>query len=986
MFRIVVLSILFCFPFVLLGQKYSFVTYSTEKGLPQSQVTAINQDEDGYLWVGTLGGLAKFNGRDFFSISTSKGLLNNRIKSIDYYYDTLWIGHDGGISFVCNNQIQSIAFRGNGNDKSRNISKIVAFKKGIYVCSNGGGLYKKTKDELKKIPLGSQDYERVRSAVEHNGKLYLATRGGILVSTDGIHFTLAKEYDEISYSGIFLRDNKMVISSYSEGVIIKNLEDNSQVHISPEDLKYSIYGCYIDFEGKVWLTTLNGIISIDKEKKIRFLDDTKGLPVNMISCYFNDSEGNFWIGSQGKGIFRYPDMNFKYYDQTSGFPSDLVLTGFQNDKGDYYFGTYDKGIIKKTKDGEVKLIKTLEETIWSSTYNVNNKMWFGSGSSLIEMDEQERMIYHTMSDNDAIPGTKITALYRIDDNSMLIGGNYGVSIYKKGVIERLGSEEQSEIGTVRDFEIVNDSIYVVTNLGLLVYRGGKFINVKGKSELVYCIEKSNDGTIYYGAEEGLFSYKDGVFKQIEILKDPASNFIDFLNYNDGELYVGTNNGLFILTNLDSDDVKINRFGLEEGIIDLETNLNSGFFDNENHFWFGTSAGLMNFQKTEIKKGKEKPKVILQSILVNYEEFEYSKYSSSSSNNDLPNDLRLPYNKNNIIFEIDGVFLQNSEELKYQFWLEGLRDSWSAMSSNTIISFSNLPSGEYILHIRSVDLEMNVSDEIVFPFSIKSAFYKTWWFYILLSLFIIGVFFFIFRFRLKRLAEISEKEKLMYRSRLLTLEQQSMNASMNRHFIFNSLNSIQYFINTQDRLSANKFLTNFAKLIRKNLDSATSSDNIISLEDEIERIRLYLSLEAMRFKDRFEYKIEVKNVDPESVFIPAMIMQPFIENSIIHGILPNESKKGKIEITIGVINGFLEISIEDNGVGVEHSMSNKNKSNGDHRSQGMEITSKRIELIQKISENDISLIGPFEVKNKDGSIKGTKVLLKIPCENLVDSDE
>jgi len=985
MIRFFFFSILFCFPFVLFGQKYSFVTYSTEKGLPQSQVTAINQDDEGYLWVGTLGGLAKFNGRHFFSISTSDGLLNNRIKSIDYLKDTLWIGHDGGVSFISNDQIGSIAFTGNGNDQSRNVSKIIRFKNKIYVCSNGGGLFKRVNHQLIKVELNGVDFDRIRSAVVYNDSLYLATRGGILISGDGVHFKRWNHFGEISCSGIFLRGNKMVYSSYTNGIEILDLSSNKVERIPGSDLKYSIYNCYIDLNGVVWLSTLNGLIHINQANKPVFLDDSNGLPVNMISCYFNDAEGNFWIGSQGKGVFRYPGMNFKYYDQSSGFPSDLIITGFQDSNGDYYFGTFDKGIIKKTKKGSSIILNSIEETIWASTFDVDNKKWFGSGSSLIEMDENDRLTYHRMENNPAIPGTKITALYRINNETMLIGGNYGVSIYKNGVFEKLGdnSIESQEIGTVRDFEIVNDSIYAVTNLGILIFRDSNFVNLKDVNELVYCIEKSEDGTIYYGAEEGLFSYKDGVFKRIEILKDPASNYIDFLNYKDGELFVGTNNGLFILNNLKSKDIKINRFGIEEGIIDLETNLNSGFFDNASNFWFGTSSGLMCYHKTEVKQKKGKPKIVLQSILVNYEDFEYSKYSSSASNYVLPTDLSLPYNKNNIIFEIDGVFLRNSEGLKYQFWLEGLRDSWSALSTNSVISFSNLPSGEYQLHIRSVDLEMNTSDEIIFPFSIQSAFYKTWWFYGVITFFVIGLFFLFFRIRLRRIAEIIEKDKLMYRSRLLTLEQQSMNASMNRHFIFNSLNSIQYFINTQDRLSANKFLTNFAKLIRKNLDSATSPDNIISLEDEVERIQLYLSLEAMRFKDRFEYVIDVKNVDTESVFIPAMIMQPFIENSIIHGILPDDTRKGKIEIVIEIINGYLEISIEDNGVGVEHSMSNKNKSLGDHKSQGMEITSKRIELIQKISENDISLIGPFEVRNKDGSIKGTKVLLKIPCDNLVD---
>jgi LytS/YehU family sensor histidine kinase len=157
--------------------------------------------------------------------------------------------------------------------------------------------------------------------------------------------------------------------------------------------------------------------------------------------------------------------------------------------------------------------------------------------------------------------------------------------------------------------------------------------------------------------------------------------------------------------------------------------------------------------------------------------------------------------------------------------------------------------------------------------------------------------------------------------------------------------------------------------------------MISLEEELARIKLYLSLEAMRFKGKFDYHIEVGDVDTESVLIPSMIMQPFVENSIIHGVLPNEEVHGEIDIKVFKDNASLFISIEDNGIGVQNSLKNKTKFDGDHRSQGMEITAKRIELIQKISHIGISLEGPTEIIGSDGSINGTKVLIKLPLDYL-----
>jgi sensor histidine kinase YesM len=138
---------------------------------------------------------------------------------------------------------------------------------------------------------------------------------------------------------------------------------------------------------------------------------------------------------------------------------------------------------------------------------------------------------------------------------------------------------------------------------------------------------------------------------------------------------------------------------------------------------------------------------------------------------------------------------------------------------------------------------------------------------------------------------------------------------------------------------------------------------------------------MRFKDRFDYKINCpENIDQESIIIPAMMLQPFIENSIIHGILPNEDKKGLVTVDLDLKGDILTIQIEDNGVGIEASMKSKADYDGDHRSQGMEIT-KRIELLKKLTNRSFELIGPVQIMENDRSIKGTRVTLKFQVENL-----
>ncbi len=965
----------------LFGQKYSFVTYSTEEGLPQSQVTAICQDDKDYLWVGTIGGLAKFGGNKFISYSSVDGLLNNRITTLEFFDETIWVGHDGGISSIKHGVINSIPYTGTANERSRNVSKIIQFQQRIIVCSNGGGLFEKVNNKLVKINLSNEDFERIRDAYVYNGKLYFATKGGVLVTSDLKSFEKLEGLNDGTFSGVTGYGDKLVFSTYNSGVFVRDMKSNKQKFIDPIRLKYSVSGCYLDRSNQIWLTTLDGVIKIDGKYRLTFFDEQNGMPVNMISCIFNDNTGNIWIGSQGKGVFRFPTSDFKYYDQTTGFPTDLFLSGFQDENGDYYFGTYDKGIVKRSRSGQISTINSRELIIWSALPNCDGKHWFGSSNSLMSLDKKGRITYYVQETEPNIPGSKITAFYKLSETSMLIGGNDGVAMYESGKFKLLGKGQNRDIGTVRDFTIFNDTLFCASNLGLFSFVNDRFELVPSTNKLIYSIE-AGENALWFGTESGLFRYTDGAISKIELFEDQHSNFNNFLNLHKGRLYVGTNNGLFVVSDLKEKTPSFERYGVGDGIIDLETNLNSSFFDREGNFWFGTASGLVCYHPQSNVKKKSKPRVHLLSVLLNYEAFDYGKYSKELTKEGLPAHLDLPNSKNNLIFEFDGVSLAHQKGIGYQYFLEGLRESWSTITDNPTISFTNLPPGDYLLRVRAVDIDGEYSDEIQISFVVNQAFYKTWWFISLEIIALIVILIAIFRYRIKRIAEINEKERMDYQARLLSLEQKSMNASMNRHFIFNSLNSIQYFINKHDKLSTNKYLTNFAQLIRKNLDSATAVGNVISLEEELDRLKLYLSLESMRFKDRFDYEINVgENIDVESIMIPPMIMQPFVENSIIHGILPREDVKGLIKIDVFIKEDYLHISINDNGIGFQESLKSKKFNDGDHRSQGMEITSKRIELIQKNSPNDISLEGPDEIIGNDGSINGTHVLIKIPVFDL-----
>ena len=404
LFCIVLLAGFTSFP-----QKYSFVTYSNEEGLPQSQVTAISQGPDGYLWVGTLGGLAKFNGKEFVPFSTQHGLWNNRIKTISNFDDRLWVGHDGGISIIKNNKIKSYGFV--GVDQSRHVSGILKFKERILVCTTQGGLFEFKNNKLITIEEDNEDIDRIRSAYVWDGELYLATRSGVLKTSDLKSFNVLEPMGTASFRGVTGDENQMIFAKRFGEVIRMNLE-TKQKEVYDLDTML-ITGCYLDRDDQIWVSTDAGVVRINKNGEKLHLDEKKGLPVNITSCFFQDNSSNIWIGSEGKGVFRFPGISFQYFDQSTGFPTDLFLNGLQKPNGDFYYGTFEKGIVKKDRFGTIKTIETGEEYIWASVQGVDGKDWYGSESNLLAIDSDENIEYYYR--DDGVPGIKVGSFHKIDD-------------------------------------------------------------------------------------------------------------------------------------------------------------------------------------------------------------------------------------------------------------------------------------------------------------------------------------------------------------------------------------------------------------------------------------------------------------------------------------------------------------------------------------------------------------------------------------------
>jgi len=330
-------------------------------------------------------------------------------------------------------------------------------------------------------------------------------------------------------------------------------------------------------------------------------------------------------------------------------------------------------------------------------------------------------------------------------------------------------------------------------------------------------------------------------------------------------------------------------------------------------------------------------------------------------------------KNKINFEFNSINYSDNPVM-FSYMLEGYDEEWSTGSTKSV-AYANLDRGKYTFKLRAGKTNSPWSDPIEFNIIVKATFWKHPLFYVSLSIVIAALIsmFVIYRKNL-------QVKKIEREHQLVTLEQKALQSMMNPHFLFNALGSIQHYLLQNKPAEAGLYLSQFARLVRQNIHGVNSP--MLSLEAEIDRLKNYLDLEKMRMKDRFEYKFEMdEDIMDDAVLIPSMIIQPFVENSILHGISPLENG-GMITLSFSMVTDkAIRIVIEDNGVGIKQSKAFKSDSPG-HLHLSMEMTRKRIEILGKKYKVETSL----EVNDASPASPnpGTRVTIVLPV-SFADED-
>jgi ligand-binding sensor domain-containing protein/two-component sensor histidine kinase len=959
------------------SQQYNFINYSIEEGLAQSQIRAISQDSEGYLWIGTLGGLSKFDGINFENFSTNEGLLHNQINAI--YSDSngkTWLGTQGGVSVYDGDTFINYEFEERLNQEF--VLSIIEDKTGKIWFGTGGGLVYFEDKELHyiELPNGERNNYVRNIFVDENNNKWLATRNGVsLIDND---FNIIDTIKDVNATQVFLdTDNTVWCSTFGNGVIhlVKN---GSAEYTTDQGLISDHIRSFVKRkDGSFWFTSKNGISKL-KNNTIKNFTEKDGLSNNNIKTIMEDVEGNLFLGSDGGGLIKFNNENFMSYTDEGVVKSNVVMSVLEDSNNNIWVSTYEQGVGVFTSKGFV-LLTTKDglgnNTVWCSMVSKDNHLWVGTDNGVSVFDGNK---FKTYDMSHGLMAKKVYALDEDSKNNIWIGTKEGVSILNKAS----DSITNIEIGrNIRDIFIENESlIWFCSSDGLFQYNPltketKVFVEEDGlPSTSVMNIVKDGD-EYWIGTNNGLARMSSEGIITIKLPDNYASNNINFLELDSkNNLWIGTNYGLYQLNLLDKDTfykTDFIRYSNVDGLKSLECNQNSSFIDSQNNLWFGTSYGLMKRALNSENANNTLPKVQLNDIRLFLDKKGLKGYAKGINEvTSLPKDLKLTYNKNHLTFDFVGIYHTSPDKVKYRFKLDGFDSDWQPITKATYVTYSNIPDGDFTFQLAATTDLKNWTKPVQFSFTITPPFWSTWWFYSLCFLLSAGFVWLIVKGSKKVEKRKRDTQLIVDKSKMMQLEQQALNSSMNRHFIFNALNSIQYYINRQDRISANKYLSSFAKLVRKNLDS--SLVNEIYLDDEIERIGLYLKLEEMRFQDKFEYKIDVdKSIEPQTIKIPSMLLQPFIENSIWHGILPRD-QRGKIDVIVTKEDGKLIILIKDDGIGIDKSIEEKKGKNQYHDSKGMELTKGRIKLISKTSNKDCAIRGPYQIYNEKREVAGTEV--------------
>lgn len=966
------------------AQVPKFRHFDVSSGFPSSTVYSIFQDSKGYMWFCSEAGITKFDGTYVQNFTMDDGLADNEIfGAFEDSRGRIWTrAYNGRFSFVREGLIyhsgdyEFIRDMQSSPHWSRHILEDPF--KNIYFSLGGGGLMlldslnQVTKVEA--IQFKSLYPADSSAAINVLGTCYNAPLSAIEIFTSlGLYrlqlsdFTLSfvhpfdidfRQFFFVDANNVFAIHRKATNTLYRYNAQLKDFE---RINLDIETNSRGFLPSKRNAQDQLWLGTLgDGIYWIDSISTQPTIRD-RYLTDKAVSDFCLDTEGNKWFATLGDGVFMLARNTVLTYTEDQGLSSNNLYSVAADERGNVYTGTVDGQVNIINQNGNIRKYNPTNETqnnydrITDILVNKDQSIWISGDFGLkvfgraIPFDVQfikstardskgnvyvasSEGVFKITSDgsSEQLWDKRATAISPNDDGTAWIGANDGLYFYNgndvihQNTIDPLFNNRVSDLA-----QMANGILCVASGNGVSLYKGNDILHLTARNGLVgnVCrdifIEETNEdttsssSTVWVAANTGISQFKVNAELTIDYI----------INYSEA-------------SNLASNDIR-------------------QIYVRNQQVWMATSEGLSFFDAQSQKQTKVYPPIYITSIRIN------DRDTTINSTYDLP------YHQRNIRIGFTGVSFQSGSQLRYEYNMEGIDDQWIS-TYNTEVQYPDLRPGTYTFKVRAISINQIQSvQEATLQITIHSPWWETWWFRLLAVGLIAGI---VYGITYSIILNRKQKEELS--RRIVESEQMALRAQMNPHFVFNALNSIQHFITMEDEMSANYYLTRFSKLIRQVLEN--SKHSFITLHEEIESLKLYLELEMLRFEDKFEYSIDLDDeINDYDIEIPSMVIQPFLENAIWHGLMP---KEGDAQLVVqfqaaDIDKPFIICIIEDNGVGRKAAAeANKDRSKK-HKSTGIANTVQRLRLLSNAKEDE-TLMEIIDLEKNDKAL-GTKVVLKIP---------
>jgi ligand-binding sensor domain-containing protein len=942
----------------------AFRHFSVEDGMPSTEVYSMMQDCHKNLWFATDRGICKYNGYDFKTYAYKEGLTDNTVFYLQE--DTkgrIWAYTFSGRMFYLENE-KFVAYKYNDLLVAETQSRIplgfyvdsadqvtvAILSRGTFSINHTGSMQWRLKSE--NLPGKDFVIDQMAPGFYLNTMLTAVDRD----TTANFIFNGLNGKEEFAVSANLW--NRVVVLNNSEGnlvfsigkkLFLKKGKNVQVVHY----FKGTVYSIARDNKGRYLVGTENGAYVFDDLESGEYMSHY--LVDKSITSIMQDHEGGYWFSTLDNSVYYLASFGINgitFSDKLFEKPLSLAVDHSSN----LYVGFFDGHILKIKNSLVEQEYAPADSPVVSPIYNITSfandpKVYFTRSRPGYFLNGEMHLL-----NNPKRFGIK-TDYFRKSDGSIYVGGTsfifrvIGNDLY----VNQFTSNRVNCLFESNDGELIAG-----TNRGVIICDSAKGTVKDFRKELadirVDDICRLGDKLLFGTKGKGLMILSNNTFITIDESNGLGSNLINKLIARDNDVWIAGNKGVSHIHFLNED---LSRYTI--------ANLSStdGLFSNEvndlvlvnDTIYVASNIGISYFNTKLDFVNRVPPSIYISSLRVN--------------DNDtlVSSQMRFDHSSNDLQIGFTGVSFRSNGSMLYRYQLICDQDTISSFTKNRAVEFLSLQAGKYtfIVYAKNNSGVWSTAPA-VFNFEIHPAWWQTWWFKVIVSLMITLMIYLFYRSKVKKLEYEFEMER-----RNASLQLTAMRAQMNPHFIFNVMNSIRIYMQDHDMKSAEKYLTSFSKLVRYTLEN--SEMQVVTLEEELQALRNYADLEMQQFEKGFDFIIQIKDeLEVAEIEIPSMLLQPFIENSIKHGI-SRIKHRGRITLSIAKSDSQIQILIDDNGTGLEESKEWNSSHRGGHHSKGTSLIFERIKAFNKAYNKNITaqIVG---LKDETGASIGTRVIVYI----------